>query len=510
MPVTATLASLALHLAPALLPASAGGPLPPEPVAGTLVLASPGPLAECVPAAVIGSCPGGPVDVVVIGGDRGAEGRWSGADGVTRIKLKGRWGDAQTLAMLEAEVVWFEEPADRLWRKDLFRALLENHGARGGVIGGVGEAATFLVESAGLLPGSKAMFVGPDESDEAAAERLAKQVEPGAGEVAWAVPSGAALFVHGGRWVAPIGAMEAMAHVPASGDWPARSATFEGQDAYDSGDELPRSADLLAWVRTAQDRMGPLFPEPECPAPEVPKGTLVISGGGGVQSPTWRRFIEAAGGKDATIVCIPSAGSGERPDSYSHRHLSNHGCTNVHVLHAGSASEAETSERLHALLGSATGVWIDGGRTYRVMDLYQNTRCHELMRAVLAKGGAVGGSSAGCQVAGDFLLRGNPRTNKTLVYDGYTRGLGFLRGVIIDAHFRDRQREAAFEELMGEHPGRLGIGIDGDTALVIEGTVAEVMGLEGVTFYDGAKDELEPVLLKEGERYDLGERARIR
>jgi len=284
---------------------------------------------------------------------------------------------------------------------------------------------------------------------------------------------------------------------------------MDPRDVFDFGDLPPYDLDLLGWVRSAIDRTGPVFPAEKVPAPKVAKGTLVLSGGGGVQSPTWRRFIAAAGGEDSQIVCIPSADRfepGEEPDSYSAKHLRSHGCTNVNVLHTDDSQSADLDRRLLSLLEEATGVWIDGGRTYRVIDAFQHTRAHQLMRDVLKRGGVVGGSSAGCQVAGDFLLRGDPRTNRTLVFEGYTTGLGFLKGVIIDAHFRERNRQEAFGDLMRSYPQMVGIGIDADTALVIEGTTAEVMGMNAVSIYYPGQPVDAPILLEQGQRHDLVKR----
>lgn len=488
--------------------------LPPVPIAGTLVLSGAGTLPECVRDAAVGLAPPNltGVDVVVVGGSTDTSEEWlaDGAGSVTPIDPGEAWTDEATLAMLRAEVLWFAAPAEELWSSELFLALTENLRGRGGVLGSEGEATEWLVAEAGVLPSSRVHLVRRSARTAAARKALERLVAPGDGLVAWQIPTSSALIVHGGRRVGVVGERPGLAFVPSSGDWPERRTQVDHQDVFDPGDVPPYGADLLSWIRSARDRAGPVFPSAEPPTPEVPAGTLVISGGGGVQSPTWRRFIEGAGGADATIVCIPSAGGGARPDSYSADQLRDHGCTDVHVLHAPSVAAADGDPRLLALLERATGVWIDGGRTYRVMDRYENTRAHGLMRAVLEKGGAVGGSSAGAQVAGDFLLRGDPRTNRALVFEGYTRGLGFLPGVIIDAHFRDRGREGEFAALMREHPKRLGIGIDGDTALVVEGTEATVLGGGGVSFYDLTGTEAEPVVLEEGGRYDLGRRAALR
>ena len=291
--------------------------------------------------------------------------------------------------------------------------------------------------------------------------------------------------------------------------WPERSATITPQDVFEPTDFVPYDLDLVAWRRSAQDRRGPAFP-PQSPAePVVKKGTLVLSGGGSLQSETWKRFIDAAGGEKATYVCIPSGSDyfpGEEPKSYGAGQLRDHGCRDVHVVDPDRAERADEDPELLALLERATGVWIDGGRTYRVMDALQHTRAHDLIREVLADGGAVGGSSAGCQVLGELLVRGDPRSNRTLLFDGYTSGLGLLPGVVLDAHFLQRDRHPEFAELVRQHPQLLGIGVDEDTALVVEGSTAEVFGPAAVSFYDASGGDGEPVVLEAGRTYDLVKR----
>ena len=104
-----------------------------------------------------------------------------------------------------------------------------------------------------------------------------------------------------------------------------------------------------------------------------------------------------------------------------------------------------------------------------------------------------------------FLVRGNPKTNDELKDPGYLTGLGLLPGVVIDAHFRDRDRTAELGGLVAEHPQLLGLGVDADTALVIQGARGQVLGQGMVTVFDhrrGAAPE-EGLLLKGGATYDL-------
>lgn len=65
-------------------------------------------------------------------------------------------------------------------------------------------------------------------------------------------------------------------------------------------------------------------------------------------------------------------------------------------------------------------------------------------------------------------------------------GLGFVEGAIIDQHFSQRQRLGRLLSLVAQAPFLLGVGIDENTALVIErGRGIEVVGEGAVTIVDG-------------------------
>jgi cyanophycinase len=88
------------------------------------------------------------------------------------------------------------------------------------------------------------------------------------------------------------------------------------------------------------------------------------------------------------------------------------------------------------------------------------------LRRVLARGGVIGGSSAGAQVFGEFLVRGNPKTNDELTNPDHLVGFGLLPVVVVDAHFRDRNRTAGFGGPVARHPQLLGIRVASEAVQV--------------------------------------------
>jgi len=216
----------------------------------------------------------------------------------------------------------------------------------------------------------------------------------------------------------------------------------------------------------------------------VPNGSLFIVGGGGLPDGLLSQFIEMAGGPEAPIVYLPCI---EEEDSSGDRFpdvIRSAGARHVTMLHTKDRKKADQDESFLSILKKAKGIWFGGGRQWNLVDSYQNTKAHEIMHQVLARGGAIGGSSAGASIQGDYMPRGDPMGNLNIIAEGYERGLGFLCGVAIDQHFAQRRRFKDMTLLMETYPQLLGIGIDEGTAIIVKQSIAEVVGKGNVAFYD--------------------------
>lgn len=268
--------------------------------------------------------------------------------------------------------------------------------------------------------------------------------------------------------------------------------------------------DLYQLRRAAANRASKTPFPPEKPKdPVVEKGTLVIVGGGGTTPKIMDTFFEKAGGKDAPIVVVPvDAASGPGDAAY----LRKFGATNVTVLFTLDRKLANDPE-FSAPLAKAGGVWFGGGRQWRFVDAFEGTLAEKRMHEVLARGGVIGGSSAGASIQSEYMPRGHPLGNTVMATEGYERGFGFLPGCAVDQHFFARKRTADMTGLMTKYPQYLGIGIDESTAIIVTGSTAEVMGKSKVGFYDyrkkpdGEKDYVE---LVEGDKYDLKKREKVK
>jgi cyanophycinase len=154
-----------------------------------------------------------------------------------------------------------------------------------------------------------------------------------------------------------------------------------------------------------------------------------------------------------------------------------------HVLHTRSREEANDPEFTKPL-EDATAVWFVGGNQNAITHAYLGTRTDEQFQAVLKRGGVVGGTSAGAAIMSRVMISGMKPDGSQTVLVG--TGLGFAPGLIVDQHFRKRNRQARLLEALEQWPGHVGVGIDEGTALIIRGSKAEVMGVSDVTLALGA------------------------
>jgi cyanophycinase len=220
------------------------------------------------------------------------------------------------------------------------------------------------------------------------------------------------------------------------------------------------------------------------------RGTLLITGGA-TELPDFQRFIEMAGGKNAHIVVIPTA-SVTKPTEQAylqeqfcgpHSHFAAVPCT---VIHTTDRTVANSPDFV-APLTTATGVWIEGGRHWRLTDAYLDTRTLKEMFKVLDRGGVIGGGSAGATVQGSYMVRGssNPDDNTIMMAPGHEIGFGFFSNVTIDQHVDTRRRQYDLAPVIKLHPDLLGLGLDQSTSITVHGDTLTVNGPMRVAVWDG-------------------------
>lgn len=221
------------------------------------------------------------------------------------------------------------------------------------------------------------------------------------------------------------------------------------------------------------------------------RGYLIISGGADYHTDIPRLIQMAGGTADARIVVIPTA-SVTRPETEAQlQHYctdpKTFGATHCTVLHTTDRKVAN-SEAFVKPLETATGVWLVGGRQWRLADAYLGTRTLAAIRGVLARGGVVGGGSAGASIQASFMVRGSehPDNNHIMIAPGHTAGFALFTNVAIDQHVDVRHRENDLAVVMRAHPELLGLGLDQGTSITVHGDGFVVNGPGRVAVWDGS------------------------
>lgn len=245
------------------------------------------------------------------------------------------------------------------------------------------------------------------------------------------------------------------------------------------------AAALVGGAALAQTEYGPA------------KGSLVIQGGGSDASTgIFETFVNRAGGLNAKIIIVPTAGGNRNKDGklieYKPEQVlakwKKRGLTNVWMLHTHDPKVADTEE-FAGILRDAKGVWFEGGRQWNIVDSYAGTLTLREFHQVLERGGVIGGSSAGASIQGDYLVRGaiaGPDIVMTPEKE-HEHGFAFLRRVAIDQHINTRNRWDDIIPVIKKYPNLLGIGISEGTAIVVDGDKFQVIGKWKVAVHDNTR-----------------------
>src|SRR4029077_3909208 len=110
-------------------------------------------------------------------------------------------------------------------------------------------------------------------------------------------------------------------------------------------------------------------------------------------------------------------------------------------------------------------------RQWNGVDSYAGTLAEKEFRNVLARGGVIGGSSAGTTIQGDYLVRGDTSGPNVMMTEepAHQHGFAFLRKSAIDQHINARLRWDDLIPVIKKNPDLLGIGLSEGTAIVVKG-----------------------------------------
>ncbi len=215
------------------------------------------------------------------------------------------------------------------------------------------------------------------------------------------------------------------------------------------------------------------------------KGWLVIDGGKEPLLPAiTSRFLALAGGPEAKIVLVPTAMHSSDKEEQLEIYKKWIGAKNITVLDTRDRAVAN-SETFVEPLRKATGVWFTGGTPEHIADAYVGTLTQRELNALLARGGVVGGSSAGAFVLGTAAVVPF-KSAPSGPFAEVLKAFGFLHNIFIIPHVIQMNWENRMTEYMATHPGLLGIGVDAGAALVVQGNQCEVIGDSKVLLPNGS------------------------
>jgi cyanophycinase len=221
------------------------------------------------------------------------------------------------------------------------------------------------------------------------------------------------------------------------------------------------------------------------------KGCLIVIGGHEDRDPKGARVIlkevarHVRGGK----LVLATVASHE-PEGYFEDYqkaFSDLDVGELVELYVEDRKEAGDREKLK-VLDNAAAIFFSGGDQLRITSQIGDTLVEAKVREIYERGGLIAGTSAGASMMSDTMMVRGPSSESHRIGDLHMApGLGFIRDVIIDQHFAERGRFGRLIGAVAHSPRVLGLGIDEDTAAVLEGTCFKVIGSGAVYVVDGSR-----------------------
>ncbi len=201
-----------------------------------------------------------------------------------------------------------------------------------------------------------------------------------------------------------------------------------------------------------------------------------------------RKFIEVAGGKTARIVVIPTASTLEDTGRRYEKLFRKLGADEAKSLPFASRDDAGKGEWLD-YIEKANGIFVTGGNQLRLTTILGGTAVAKAIRRANARGVAVGGTSAGAAILSEHMIAygaegHTPHAGAVSLVPGF----GLTNRIIIDQHFRQRDRLGRLLTALAYNPFAVGIGLDEDTAAFIDhAKKITVVGAGAITIVDASE-----------------------
>ncbi len=225
-------------------------------------------------------------------------------------------------------------------------------------------------------------------------------------------------------------------------------------------------------------------------APDSTRGYIIPIGGRIGDSGILMRFVELCGGRDARIAIIPTAsaegGTGREYEETFRRH----GAREAKSLNVERRSDCDDADYL-AMVEDADGVFLTGGSQLKLSTTLGGTPLATLLRRRNAAGQHVAGTSAGAAFLSEHMIAfGEEGPTPRVGMVTLAPGLGLTNRVVIDQHFRQRDRLGRLLMALALNPFAIGLGLDEDTAAFIgPDNVVDIHGSGAITCIDPSRVE---------------------
>jgi cyanophycinase len=221
------------------------------------------------------------------------------------------------------------------------------------------------------------------------------------------------------------------------------------------------------------------------------KGSLIIIGGHEDKQGDREILHEVArkaSGSRGSLVIITAAT--QHPTEVAEEYTSlfrDLGVKQIEVQDIRSREDARQDEAVRKLAG-ANVVFFTGGDQLRITSQISDSPMFRCLQEIFERGATIAGTSAGAAAMPETMLISGPSdTSHRVSALGMAPGLGLIEGVVIDSHFAERGRFGRLLGAVAQNPKNLGLGIDEDTAVVVQrGERFHVIGSGGVHVFDGA------------------------
>ena len=204
-------------------------------------------------------------------------------------------------------------------------------------------------------------------------------------------------------------------------------------------------------------------------------------------------FVAASGGAHARIAVIATASSlGPEVVEVYDALFRKLGAAEVVSVRPESREQAHDPD-LVAEIGKATGVFMTGGNQLKLSSVICGTPFADALVEAHRNGVVIAGTSAGASIQSSHMVAfGGPGSTPKQRMTQVAAGLGLLQSSVIDQHFDQRNRYGRLLMIVSQSPSLLGIGVDEDTAAVVEEAddgheVLRVVGRGAVTIFDPAR-----------------------